>query len=188
MRLLFWLFYRILNFMADTRIPADAGNYALMDGGVVRQLLDLPETAPYLPGLRAWVGFRQVGVPLPRRARYDAKTRAGILGKWRLALNAIFSFSYLPLVFFRVCGILALVASTFLTSYALYHKFITGLAVQTWASEFIVTLFFGGLNLFGLGVIGEYIGRIYTEVRDRPKYIVARQSGSHVGGVEPSNE
>jgi len=96
-----------------------------------------------------------------------------------LAANAIFSFSYLPLVVFRLFGILALVVSLALTVYALYSKLITGLAVTAWASNIITVTFFGGLNLFGIGIIGEYISRIYNEVRDRPKYIIDRIVSDH---------
>jgi glycosyltransferase involved in cell wall biosynthesis len=174
LRLLFWLFYRILLLMSDTYIPPDAGNFALMDRRVVNIMLSLPEKNIYVPGLRAWVGFKQVGVPVPRRLRYEDSARTSLKGKWNLAFNAIFSFSYLPLIIFRVFGILALTVSLTLASYAFYHKLISGLAVTAWASNFITITFFGGLNLFGIGIIGEYISRIYNEVRGRPKYIIDR--------------
>lgn len=174
MRLAFWLFYRIITSMADIRIPADAGNYGLMDKRVVENLLELSEQNLYLPGLRAWVGFRQIGVQIPRRPRYDKVTRSGLIGKWRLAMNAVFSLSNVPLLIFRVLGLTALGVSLCLIAYALYHKYVTGLAIKSWTSEFIVTIFFGGINLFGIGIIGVYIWRIYMEVRGRPKYIIAR--------------
>ena len=182
-RFLFWLFYRILLLMSDTYIPPDAGNFALMDRRVVKILLSLPEKNIYVPGLRAWVGFKQIGVSVPRRLRYDNSARTGLKGKWNLAINAIFSFSYLPLIIFRVLGIMALTASLALASYALYHKLISGLAVTAWASNLITVTFFGGLNLFGIGIIGEYISRIYNEVRGRPKYIIDRiTNGDIVSG------
>ncbi len=171
-RFLFWLFYRILLLMSDTYIPPDAGNFALMDRRVVKILLSLPEKNIYVPGLRAWVGFKQIGVSVPRRLRYDNSARTGLKGKWNLAINAIFSFSYLPLIIFRVLGIMALIVSLALASYVFYHKLISGLAVTAWASNLITVTFFGGLNLFGIGIIGEYISRIYNEVRGRPKYII----------------
>lgn len=174
LRFLFWLFYRILLLMSDTYIPPDAGNFALMDKRVVKILLSLPEKNIYVPGLRAWVGFKQIGVPVSRRPRYDNSPRTNLKGKWNLAFNAIFSFSYLPLIIFRVLGILALTVSLLLTSYTLYHKLISGLAVTAWASNLITITFFGGLNLLGIGIIGEYISRIYNEVRGRPKYIIDR--------------
>jgi dolichol-phosphate mannosyltransferase len=179
-RFLFWLFYRILLLMSDTYIPPDAGNFALMDRRVVKIMLSLPEKNIYVPGLRAWVGFKQIGVSVPRRQRYDNSARTGLKGKWNLAINAIFSFSYLPLIIFRVLGIMALTVSLALASYALYHKLISGLAVTAWASNLITVTFFGGLNLFGIGIIGEYISRIYNEVRGRPKYIIDRITNSDI--------
>ncbi len=179
-RFLFWLFYRILLLMSDTYIPPDAGNFALMDRRVVKIMLSLPEKNIYVPGLRAWVGFKQIGVSVPRRKRYDNSARTGLKGKWNLAINAIFSFSYLPLIIFRVLGIMALTVSLALASYALYHKLISGLAVTAWASNLITVTFFGGLNLFGIGIIGEYISRIYNEVRGRPKYIIDRITNSDI--------
>ena len=174
LRFLFWLFYRILLIMSDIYIPPDAGNFALMDKRVVNILLSLPEKNIYIPGLRAWVGFKQIGISVPRRLRYDNFPRTNLKAKWKLAFNAIFSFSFLPLIIFRVFGILALIVSLLLASFTLYHKLITGLAVKAWASNLITITFFGGLNLFGIGIIGEYISRIYDEVRGRPKYIVDR--------------
>lgn len=180
LRSLFWLFYRILLMMSDTRIPLDAGNYALMDRRVINNLLTLPENNVYFPGLRAWVGFKQIGTPSPRRQRYDGAARTGLKGKWALASNAIFSFSYLPLIVFRILGILALSVSSALAIFTLYHKIITGLAVTAWASNIITVTFFGGLNLFGIGIVGEYISRIYDEVRSRPKYIIDRINNDHI--------
>ncbi len=183
LRFIFWLFYRILLLMSDTYIPPDAGNFALMDKRVVNILLSLPEKNIYVPGLRAWVGFKQIGVPVPRRLRYDNSPRTNLKAKWNLAINAIFSFSYLPLIIFRVLGILALMVSLLLASFTLYHKLISGLAVKAWASNLITITFFGGLNLFGIGIIGEYISRIYDEVRARPKYIIDRiADGDTVSG------
>jgi len=174
LRFLFWLFYRILLMMSDIYMPPDAGNFALMDKRVVNILLSLPEKNIYVPGLRAWVGFKQIGISVPRRLRYDNSPRTNLKAKWKLAFNAIYSFSFLPLIIFRVFGILALIVSLLLASFTLYHRLITGLAVKAWASNLITITFFGGLNLFGIGIIGEYISRIYDEVRGRPKYIVDR--------------
>jgi dolichol-phosphate mannosyltransferase len=190
LRFLFWLFYRILILMSDTYIPPDAGNFALMDKRVVNILLSLPEKDIYVPGLRAWVGFKQIGIQVPRRQRYDNLPRTNLKGKWKLAFNAIFSFSYLPLIIFRVLGILALIVSVVLASFTLYHKLISGLAVTAWASNLITITFFGGLNLFGIGIIGEYISRIYNEVRGRPRYIIDRIIGGdtisgHDKGADP---
>lgn len=173
-RALFWLFYRAFAWTANVRIPLDAGNFALLDRRVVKQIQALPERNRYLPGLRAWVGFRQTGVPVARRARYDQRTRVGLRGLWTLAMNALFSFSYVPLFMFRIAGVLSLGLSAAVILFALYHKLFTGLAVLAWASQLVTTSFLGGINLLGIGLLGEYIARIYDEVKGRPVYIVDR--------------
>ena len=178
----FWLFYRVLAWIADTRFPMDAGNFGLMDRRVVDQLKKLPERNRYLPGLRAWVGFRQTGIPVPRRARYDRSTRVGLRGLWTLGMNAVFSFSYVPLFVFRIAGVLSIGCSMLLVLYALV-SWLTGHALDAWSSILIATSFLGGINLLGVGLLGEYIARIYDEVKCRPAYVVDRIEG----GEEKSN-
>jgi dolichol-phosphate mannosyltransferase len=185
LRLLFWLFYRLFTWMANLRLPRDAGNFALMDRRVVKQITAFSERNRYLPGLRAWVGFRQTGVPVARRARYDGRGRVGLRGLWTLAMNAVFSFSYVPLFAFRIAGLLSLALSAAVIVFALYHKWVTGLAVTAWASQLVATSFLGGMNLLGIGLIGEYIARIYDEVKGRPLYIVDRiKAGPGSGGLQ----
>ncbi|MBI1319450.1 MAG: glycosyltransferase [Candidatus Hydrogenedens sp.] len=174
LRLLFWGFYRSFSWMANMAAPLDAGNFALMDRRVVKQLLAFSERNRYLPGLRAWVGFRQTGVPVPRRARPDRRGRVGVRGLWTLGMNAIFSFSYVPLFVFRIAGVLSLGLSAAVLLYALYLNFFAGAQVQGWALQLCATAFLGGINLFGIGLLGEYIARIYDEVKGRPIYVVER--------------
>lgn len=175
----FWLFYRVFKWMAATRSPLDAGTFGLMDRRVVDQLGKLPERNRYLPGLRAWVGFRQTGVPIPRRARYDRKTRVGLRGLWTLGMNAIFSFSYVPLFVFRIAGVLSLLLSLVLIATAIYLH-LSRNDVGPWPAILAATSFLGGINLFGIGLLGEYIARIYDEVKCRPVYVVDRvDDGKH---------
>jgi len=176
-RFVFSAFYRILGWMAAIRLPHDAGNFGLMDRRVVDALQALPERNRYLPGLRAWLGFRQIGVPVPRRKRYGKDSRVGIRGLWKLAMNAVFSFSYVPLFVFRFLGLAALGLSGFLIFFALYHRLISGLAIQAWASQLIAISFFGGVNLMGISIVGEYVARIYDEVKSRPAFLVDRVVG-----------
>ncbi len=169
----FWLFYRVFKWVAATQSPLDAGTFGLMDRRVVDQLGKLPERNRYLPGLRAWVGFRQTGVPIPRRARYDRHTRVGLRGLWTLGMNAIFSFSYVPLFVFRIAGVLSMLLSLVLIAVAIYlHLSRNG--VGPWPAILAATSFLGGINLFGIGLLGEYIARIYDEVKCRPVYVVDR--------------
>ena len=172
-RFLFHSFYRVLNAIAEQPMPEDAGNFSLMDRCVVDAMLQMPEFDRYLPGLRNWVGFQQCGVPVERLARHDENPRVPLTGLFRLAKTAIFSFSSVPLRLFyaiaSVSAVVCLVASTFV----LYHKALTGLAIPGWASTIITASFFGALNAFGISVLGEYVIRIYDQVRSRPVYLVS---------------
>ncbi|MCA1901083.1 MAG: glycosyltransferase family 2 protein [Candidatus Hydrogenedens sp.] len=172
-----WLFYRLLSISAQVNLPLDAGNFGLLDKKVVDAIKTCPERNRYLPGLRSWVGFKQTGIDVERRARYDKKNRVGLRGLWTLAMNAFFSFSYVPLFFFRLAGFCSLLLCFIIIIFALYHKLITGLAVTAWASQLISVSFFGGINLLGIGLLGEYIARIYDEVKQRPLFICARTTG-----------
>jgi dolichol-phosphate mannosyltransferase len=174
-RLLFTSFYRLLRMLSDTPFPVDAGNYSLMDRRVVEILQCLPERNRYLPGVRAWAGFRQVGLAVPRRPRHDDRPRVGIRGLWRLSMNAIFSFSYVPLLIFRLIGAFSLGLSLLLMSYAIGYKLFSTSTIPAWTSQIVAVSFFGGLNIFGIGILGEYIARIYDELKGRPVYVIDRR-------------
>ncbi len=167
-------FYRLLGRISDTAIPPDTGTFSLMDRRLVDVLRSMPEQNRFLPGLRAWIGFRQTGVPVPRRARHDRSSRVGLRGLWRLSMNAVFAFSYFPIFIFRAVGVAALLGCLALILFVLYHKIFTGLAITAWPSQMLSTLFFAGINLFGIGVIGEYVARIYDELKARPTYVIDR--------------
>jgi polyisoprenyl-phosphate glycosyltransferase len=170
----FRLFYRLLHLASSIQIPLDSGNYSLMDKRVVNHIKAAAECNRYLPGLRAWLGYRQVAVPVARRSRYNGNSRVGLPGLLRLASNAFFSFSYLPIRIFDVLGLFALAAAVGVFLFALYYRLFTEAAVPAWTSQIIITSFFGGINLLGIGIIGEYVARIYDQVKGRPKYTVDR--------------
>ena len=172
MRLLFWLFYRILRWMVNIDLPLDAGNFGLIDRRLVTTLTGLLERNVYFPGLRAWAGFRQIGVPAPRRARYDRKSRMGLRGLWSLCADAVFSFSYVPLFAFRIAGFLSIALSILLIIYGLAAHLIWNAPLSAFSGLLMTISFFGGVNLSGIAVLGEYIARIYDEVRGRPRYVV----------------
>ena len=176
LRFLFWGFYKILSLMANFKLPMNAGNFSLLDRKVVDRLNQLEERNRYLPGLRAWIGFKQTGIPVPRRKRYDKSTRVGFRGKWTLAMNAIFSFSYVPIFVFRLLGFLTILLSLFLMIFIPVMKSLNHEHYDIFSSPVIWIAFFAGINLFGISVVGEYVARIYDEVKDRPKYIVDRVS------------
>jgi polyisoprenyl-phosphate glycosyltransferase len=187
LRMCFWIYYRIMRSMVRIDLPLDAGNFGLMDRRVVDHLIRFPEHNPYIPGLRAWIGYRQTSVSVARRKRTSGPSHVGFLGLFNLALNAIFSFSYVPIRMFNVAGLIALFMVAILVSWALHDKYIVGVAVPAWTSEMIAIAFFAGINLLGLGTIGEYVFRIFDEVRGRPRYIISETYCPDPAGKEPEN-
>jgi glycosyltransferase involved in cell wall biosynthesis len=173
-RALFGGFHRVLGAVATTRIPVDAGNFSLIDGRVVREIVALGERDRYLPGLRSWVGFRQTGVVVERLARYDNRPRVSLRGLVRLAKTAIFSFSTLPLTIFYLIGLAAMTIFLGLSAYSIYCRLFTTLAIPGWTSHILSASFFGALNALGISMLGEYVLRIYDQVRARPLYLVDR--------------
>jgi polyisoprenyl-phosphate glycosyltransferase len=173
-RLLFAGFHRFLSSISHTPIPVDAGNFGLIDARVARTLLALGERDRYLPGLRSWVGFKQIGVPVERAARYDEHPRVSLRGLAHLAKTAIFSFSPLPLTMFSWLGMIALAMFLVVSSYSVYCRLFTNLAIPGWTSQLVAMSFFAALNALGISMLGEYVVRIYDQVRSRPLYLVDR--------------
>jgi dolichol-phosphate mannosyltransferase len=173
-RLLFATFHRLLAKVSNTPIPADAGNFSLIDARAVRQIVALAERDRYLPGLRSWVGFRQQGIVVERNARYDANPRVSLSGLWRLAKTAIFSFSSLPLTAFYFLGCAAFAVFLGLGGYSLYCRLFTDQAIPGWTSHILSASFFGAMNALGISMLGEYVIRIYDQVRGRPLYLIDR--------------
>lgn len=171
---MFHAFYRVLNLLSATPMPLDAGNFGLIDRAVAKQIDAVPERDRFFPGLRRWVGYRQVGIAVERRSRYDDTARVSLRGLFQLAKSAIFSFSYVPLSIFYAIAFLALAVFGWLTAFTMYHKIFTGLAIPGWTSNLMTASFFGAINSLGIAVLGEYVARIYDQVRGRPIYIIAR--------------
>ena len=153
----------------------DAGNFSLIDRRVVEQVTSMPERDRFFPGLRHWVGFRQTGVVVERLARHDEQPRVSTAQLFALAKTAIFGFSRAPLNLFYVVAIVSLVVFATTLGFTIYHKFITHLAVSGWTSITMVASLFGMLNSLGICVLGEYVVRIYDEVRARPGFVVGRR-------------
>lgn len=176
LRFLTWSFYRILRFMATLDVPLDAGSFALMDRRVVTVLAALPERNRYLPGLRCWVGFRQVGIPVERKARPYGQSRQGLRSLWNLAIMAMFSFSFMPLFLFRLMAMGALAVAGFCMLLAIGQALL-GLPHGPWTFTVFLIAFFGGVNLLGISIIGEYVALVFDEVRQRPLYVVDSITG-----------
>ena len=171
-RMLFAGFHRFMSSIASPRMPSDAGNFGLIDARVARQIVALGERDRYLPGLRSWVGFRQIGVHVERNARYDNKPRVSLRGLCRLAKTAIFSFSTFPLTLFWWLGCSATAVFVGLSGFCLYCRLFTTLTIPGWTSAVLIASFFGALNALGISILGEYVIRIYDQVRGRPLYVV----------------
>jgi glycosyltransferase involved in cell wall biosynthesis len=165
-------FFRLFNHLAETKIPKDTGDFRLMDRRVIQALGELPERTRFMKGLFTWVGFRQIGVEYDRHTRASGKTKWSNRGLWKLALDGITSFSIVPL---RVWTYIGLTVSFLALSFGVFLTIRTvaqGIEVPGYASLMVTMLFLGGLNLFTLGVLGEYLGRMFMEVKGRPLYIL----------------
>jgi polyisoprenyl-phosphate glycosyltransferase len=172
------LFYRFMTFLSDTRIPLDAGDFRLMDRRVVDTLLSMPERDRFVRGMVSWLGFSQVAVPYRRAPRVAGTTKFSLFRMVRFALDGIFSFSILPLRLATWTGFAASALALFGIAVILLERFLEmpGL-VKGWSSAVIAQLFIGGVQLICLGIIGEYVGRIYGESKHRPLYIVQERIG-----------
>ena len=186
-RTLFYGFYRVLNCISDTPIPNDAGNFGLIDRAVVNGVTQLSDCDRYFPGLRSWVGFRQTGITVERHARHDDNPRVSLRGLFRLAKSAIFSFSSAPLTMFYFIAVLSALVCCGSFAFVLYHRCISGDAIPGWTSTIMSASFFGALNALGVSVLGEYVIRIYDQVRARPHYLVARRV-NHVASHTPAEQ
>lgn len=165
-------FYRMLNFLSDTKIPVDTGDFRLMSRKVVEAVKKLEERDRYLRGMVAWVGFPQASVYYERNQRISGKTKYSFKKMSSLALNAIISFSTKPLKIAVFIGILMSSFSFIYLIYILYIRFVLKTAILGWASIALLVTLFSGINLIFLGIIGNYIGSIVHEVKKRPIYLI----------------
>lgn len=171
-RAAFSAFHRLMEAMASVDVPRDAGNFGLMDARVVAEVVALGETDRYFPGLRSWVGFRQCALPVERLKRHDDTPRVSLKGLISLAKTAMFSFSRVPLLAFYGLAAFSAAFGCLCIGWALWHKLVTGEAIPGWASITSVSAFFGAINALGIAILGEYVARIYDQVRNRPSYVV----------------
>ena len=166
-------FHKVYQRMADIPLPLGAGNFSLIDRKALAVINELPEHNRYLPGIRSWVGFNQVEVAFDRDARAAGEPRMSFRRLAKLALDGIFGFSYLPLRAATLVGFAACLLGLMLVVWVLVERFVTRTAILGWPSQVIAICFLGGAQLVSLGILGEYIGRIYDEVRGRPNYVVS---------------
>jgi glycosyltransferase involved in cell wall biosynthesis len=172
-------FYRLFNKLAQVDIEPDSGDFRLLDRRALDALLSMTERSRFLRGMTVWVGFTQTAVPYERSARYAGETKYTVRKMLRFSLDAVTSFSHLPLqlstYFGLLCAGVAFVAIPVVVGLRLAGSYLPGFGTIT-----IIVLLIGGLVLIALGVIGEYVGRIYDEVKHRPLYVVAEQRNAPV--------
>ena len=178
------IFYRFLDSMTDVKLPVDVGDFRLIDRKVCDAMKCLPERSRYVRGLISWVGFKQTSVEYRREKRFAGETKYPLKKMIKLAGDGIFSFSYKPLKLATFVGMLISACSFIYLIVVLIQKFIKNDIASGWASSMAVSLFFNGVMLIVLGIMGEYVGRIYEEVKARPLYIV----GELVGFEEEKND
>jgi glycosyltransferase involved in cell wall biosynthesis len=172
------MFYRIFNAMADRPIPENAGDFRLLSRDVVDVLNRFPERARFMKGLFAWVGFRQCSLPFSREQRAAGETSWSYWKLWNFAIDGITSSTTVPLRIWSYVGaIIALIGFSY-AGMLILRTLIFGADVPGFASLVVLVLFFGGLNLLSVGILGEYLGRTYTEVKGRPLYIVRETEGT----------
>jgi dolichol-phosphate mannosyltransferase len=172
------VFYRMLKKITSINIPVDTGDFRLIDKKIVDVLRNMPEQQKFLRGQISWIGFRQTYVEYDRDARYAGKTGYTFKKMTRLALDGITSFSNLPLKFATFAGFLVSGIAFIMILYALYSRFISKDYVPGWTSLMLAVLFIGGVQLICIGIIGEYISRMSSNLRDRPLYIVNEKNFS----------
>lgn len=177
-------FYRVLQVLADVEIPTDTGDFCLMDRSVVDLLNNMPERNRYIRGLRAWVGFRQTAVQFERDPRFAGEVKYTFRKSLALATNGLVSFSIVPLRLSTYVGLLAAAIALLMMFLVLYWRIFEPKSPVTGFATIALAIFFlGAVQLICIGILGEYIGRIYEEVRGRPLYTLAEAAG-----LEPTED
>lgn len=166
------LFYRVLNWLSDTPIPLDTGDFRLMDRAVAEVLREMPERDRFVRGMVSWVGFRQLALPYRRAARFAGTTKYPLRKMLRFASNGIISFSVRPLKLAMNMGLLCAGLACAGIVWAFVSRLATHNWVQGWAATIIAILFLGGVQLVCTGILGEYVGRIYMQSKQRPLYVI----------------
>ena len=175
------LFYRIHNRLSSVQIPENVGDFRLLDRRVVDALKTLPERQRFMKGLFAWIGFKTVAVDYARRSRASGASKFSGWRLWNFALEGITSFSTVPLRVWTYVGALGALATFLYALFIIARVLILGIDVPGYASLLVAILFLGSLQLLSVGVLGEYIGRVYLETKQRPVYVVRREFGPRDG-------
>jgi polyisoprenyl-phosphate glycosyltransferase len=171
-KLCYKYYYKLLRQFANIKMPLDAGDFSLISKRVVKQLNNLPEESRYLRGLRSWVGFNQCGILYDRDKRNAGNSKYGISSLVKLAFNGIFNFSELPIRLIGLLGFITIIISIIYLIIILYKKIFFGTVPEGFTTLIFAMVLFSGVQLFSIGILGEYILRIFFQVKQRPLYIV----------------
>ena len=177
------LFYKLMNFGSRVKIPANAGDFRLMDRKVVNALKSLPERNRFMKGLYAWVGFNSTAIDYEPLPRTDGKSNFGLRSSLSLALTGILAFSITPLRALTAVGMALSVVALGYGLWVVGEYFFSGIAVPGYATIVVGMMFFSGIQLLSIGVLAEYVGRIYEEVKQRPPYLISQRSGHGLGAA-----
>jgi dolichol-phosphate mannosyltransferase len=188
LRICYFVFYRMMAKLSDIRLPLDSGDFGLMSRRVIDQVRQMPEHHRYLRGMRSWVGFRQTGLTVERAERHSGKSKYGVMRLMKLAADGIFAFSIVPIRAAALFGGFVMFLSSLYVLYALYAKVFLQESPQGFTALLVAVTFLSGVVLFFLGVIGEYVGRIYEETKARPQYVIGRIVGNLKTEIERYNK
>lgn len=177
LRICYFTFYRLMAKLSDVRLPLDSGDFSLMSRRVVENLRRMPEHHRYLRGMRTWVGFKQTGIAIERDKRYAGSSKYSWLRLLRLASDGIFAFSIVPIRAAALLGSMTIAAAALYSLYAIYVKLFLKISPKGFTAEVVLMTLLSGTLLLFLGIIGEYVGRVYEEIKGRPHYIVGRLIG-----------
>lgn len=166
------LFYRLINHLSEVTIPLDTGDFRLLDQCVVEAFRQMPERQRLLRGMSSWIGYSQIGIHYNRSGRHAGETKYPLNKMISLAVDGIVSFSTVPLRIVTVIGFISAAVAFFGISYSLAIRLFTHSWVRGWAISFVGMLFMSGVQLICLGILGEYVGRVYTESKQRPLYFL----------------
>lgn len=173
-KFLYWIYYRILKVVSNIEIPLDSGDFSMLSRKVVNIIIAMPEKSRFLRGMRSWVGYKQISVHYERAARVKGESKYGINKLFELAYNGIYNFSEVPIKFILKLGFITMLVSIVYLAYVLYNKVTHSIVPQGFTTLIIAIVWFSGVQLLSLGIIGEYVLRIFWEVKNRPLFIVKK--------------
>ncbi len=173
-----YIYYRLLFYLSDINVPRDTGDFRLLNKNALDALLKLREKHRYMKGLFVWVGFKQKEIEYEREARFKGKTKWGFFSLFNLAFDGLTSFSIMPLRLASTIGFLSALIGFFYGTVIVFKTLFFHEPVAGFTSLVVLITFFGGIQLLSIGIIGEYIGRIFNETKNRPLYVVKNIQGS----------